>query len=458
MTPAPLNLTRAIGRLAAHGFDEPIPDAASKTVSAGFTDLVACILAGRNEPLVDIVKALELEREGDNGTASVLFTGARASSQAAALINGAAAHALDYDDVGLIAHPSTVLVPPLLAEGERLGCSGAALIRAYLVGYEAWAELSRRDPAPYHQKGWHPTSTLGMIGATAAVAALNGCDEKVAANAVAIAASLASGIAANFGTMTKPVHAGHAASSAVTATRLAIGGLTAAEDALEHPAGLLAALSPKGEVDLGPVPASFGKELAILEGGLSFKKYPICYATHRVIDVMLEMIRDNDLDASAVERVTAEIGPTQAAILRNGQPQTALEAKFSLQFAVASCLIARNVSLRELTDSFVARAEVQDVMRRVEVRIANTQCPVEPAFSYADRAWIRLRDGRTLDSGEIRFASGHAQRPLEPKAAREKFDDCCDATDFAFAGELWKKLSSLADLENARDLACSPNP
>jgi aconitate decarboxylase len=151
-------------------------------------------------------------------------------------VNGAAGHALDFDDVALGGHPSTVLVPAVMAEGERLDVSGEEALRAYLVGYEVWAELFRREPDAYHLKGWHPTAVLGTVGATAAVAYLNKLPVDQCRHAIALSASLACGLVANFGTMTKPLHAGRAAAAAIDAVRFAASGLTAAPDAIEHQA------------------------------------------------------------------------------------------------------------------------------------------------------------------------------------------------------------------------------
>ncbi len=261
------------------------------------------------------------------------------------MINGTAGHALDYDDVALAGHPSTVLVPALLAEGEAIGASGADLLRAYLVGYEVWAELIGRDADSHHIKGWHPTAVFGTVGAAAAIAALRRLSIEVCRNAISLSASMAGGLVANFGTMTKPLHAGRAASSAIEAVRLAMGGMTAAPDAIEHDAGFLKAISPKGQVDLERPSDGLGRSLRILESGLSVKKYPICYATHRVIDAVIDLARKHDLRPDNVESVEASIGVAQASMLRNHTPVTGLEAKFSLEFAVASALVARAVGL-----------------------------------------------------------------------------------------------------------------
>ncbi len=446
------DLTTALARFASTPPFASVPEPAAAIIRSGFIDTSATMIAGQSEPVVKIVRAHLGSRIGSTGEAAVVFGAARASAADAALINGTAAHALDYDDVALGGHPSTVLVPAVLAEGEAVGATGADLMRAYLVGYEVWAELIGRDADPHHEKGWHPTAVFGTVAAAAAAAALHRLPLETARHAIALSASMAGGVVSNFGTMTKPFHAGRAASAGIDAVRLAMLGMTASPDAIEHPAGFLSAISPKGRLDLERSAAQFGRTLRILDAGLSIKKYPICYATHRVIDGTLDAVRRENLRPEQVERVHAEIGRTQAKMLRNHTPQTGLEAKFSLEFAVASSLIAREVGLAQLTDDFVRRPDVQATMRKVSASTVDTTCPIEPAFSFADRVHIRLTDGRELDTGEIRFARGNAKLPLTDADLKAKFMDCAAAAGSGGGERLYAQLAALESLHEARSL------
>jgi aconitate decarboxylase len=340
----------------------------------------------------------------------------------------------------------------VLAEGERLDVSGEQALLAYLVGYEVWAELAAHEPDAYHLKGWHPTSVLGTVGAAAAVAYLHKLSSEQCRNALALAASMAGGLVANFGTMTKPLHAGRAAACAIDAVRLAAAGLTAAPDALEHHAGYLAALSPKGAASRDGVTASLGKELRVLDSGLSIKKYPMCYATHRVIDGMLDLVNAHDVKAADVAKVHATIGIAQASMLRNHSPQTGLEAKFSLEFAVASSLVARKVGLQQLNDEFVRQPEVREAMSKVDSSTVDTRCPVEPIFSLTDQVVVELKNGRKLDSGEIRFARGNAMLPLKDEELKAKFLDCCSTARGIDAEKLYGQLINLKGLKKLRQL------
>ncbi len=424
-----------------------LPARAVSIAQSGFIDTVGTMIAGRHEPVVGIVRRFVSERGASAAEASVLGSAERVSSADAALINGTAGHALDFDDVALGGHPSTVLVPTVLAEAQALGLGGAQALNAYLVGYEVWSELFRRETDAYHLKGWHPTAVLGTIGAAAAAAHLRGLSVAHCRNALALAGSFAAGLVANFGSMTKPLHAGRAAAAGIEAARLAQAGLTASADALEHHAGFLAALSPKGQADRESSLVRHQRTLAILDTGLSIKKYPICYATHRVIDAVIDLANAHDLKPNSVREVRAWIGMAQASMLRNHRPVTGLEAKFSLEFAIASALVARRVGLAELTDGFVNQPEVRALFESVKiVAVDGERCPHEPVFGLHDRVEIELNDGRVLDSGNLRFARGNAMLPLAPQDLHAKFMDCTREAEDIHADAVFQRLTHLPGL------------
>ncbi len=433
------------------GFDN-MPAAAAHIIRSGFIDTIATMLAGKDEPVTRLMTEHVRASRSPVAESSLLLGNERASARDAALVNGAAGHALDYDDVALSGHPSTVLVPAVLAEGEAIGASGADVMRAYLVGYEVWAELIGRDADSFHTKGWHPTGVFGTVAAAAAVAHLRRLNLETTRHGLAIAASMSAGLTANFGTMTKPYHAGRAAANGIESVRLAMAGMTASVDAFEHSGGFLVALSPKGSTDRTTPAVNLGKELAILEYGLSIKKYPMCYATHRVIDGVLDLVQAHDIKAADVERVEATIGVPQAGMLRNHAPVTGLEAKFSLEFGVASSLVARKVGLTELTDEFVNRPQVREAMTRLSISTVDTRCPLEAGFAMNDRVVVRMKDGRKLDSGDIRFARGNAKVPMRDDDLRAKFMDCSRGVQHLDPVELFERLARLESVANVTDL------
>ena len=431
-----------------------VPQEAQLRAMTGFVDTVGTMIAGGNEPVVGVV----LQWLGSGSTvqgparSSILFGSELASAEVAAWVNGTAAHALDFDDVALGGHPSTVLVPTVLAEAQRLDRSGKDALSAYLVGYEIWSDLVARERGSHHLKGWHPTAVFGVIGAAAASAYLNRDPVGVCQMGLAIAGSFAAGLVANFGTMTKPFHAGMAASHGISAMRLARLGMTGTPDALEHHAGFLKAISEHNEVDRFSPADNLASPWKILHAGLSIKRYPLCYATHRVIDGVLALRQQHQLKPDEVESVEAIIGVAQASMLRNHQPRTGLEAKFSLQFAVASALVEGAVGLGQLTDQVVAKPEVREQFAKLKIAINEQNCPIEPAFSYADRVRLQLRNGSILDSGDIRFAKGNAMNPLSIEELEGKFLECASRHQGVDAQQLFARLVNLSKLRSIHEL------
>lgn len=450
-------LTKALAAFVAaptFGGQETAAYAVAKT---GFIDTIATMMAGHREPVVDIVRQFFADAPTP-AQSPVPFLGTMHPAAQAAFINAVAGHALDYDDVAISGHPSTVLVPAILAEAYRLNCSGLEAVRAYVVGYEVWAELVSREPEQYHLKGWHPTGVFGAVGAAAAVAYLHKLSEDDTRQALAISASLASGLVANFGTMTKPFHAGRAAAHGIEAVKLSMLGLTSAPDVFEHPAGYLFALSLSGRADLNRPAETLGKTLRILDSGLSIKRYPVCYSSHRTIDGVLDIVERENLKPVDIAAVHVTMGPAQASMLRNKHPMTGLEAKFSAQFAVASAIVARQVGLTQLTDAFATRADVSGLYGKVTVTTIDTVCPLEPAFAFTDRVVIETTTGQKFDSGEIRFPLGNAKNPIDAVGLQAKFMDCIatgKAQNPAMQGTdsgLYDRLAALEKLPSIQHL------
>ena len=445
-------LTQELGQFIADLSPNRLPDEAVRVARMGFIDCIGTMIAGRREDCVRIMT--EVLGPAD-GPATLTFGRRKATAPEAAWINGTAAHALDYDDVGLRGHPSTVLVPAILAEAEALGSSGADMITAYIAGYEVWAELFRRDSGLLHAKGWHPTGLYGAVGAAAACAKLRKLDAEKSAIAIALGGSQAGGLMSNFGTMTKPFHAGKAAHAGIMAARLAEAGFTANTDALEHPQGFLHAISPTGTEDRTSE-AKAGSEWAILSQGLGIKKYPTCYCTHRAIDCMLDLVANSPIQVGDVAKITVNISDYFATVLRNHQPDTGLAAKFSMEFAMASGIVAKRVGLRELTDDFVQRPDIQALMRKVAI-VTTTEYGAEtPGAAAADQVSVQLSDGRTIAGEPVARATGHAQRPLTEAQLYDKFADCLDVGGSDIPADvLFQRLSAIQSI-SARALTALP--
>jgi aconitate decarboxylase len=415
------SLTQGLGRFVAAPPFERVPDDVGELLRNAFIDTVACMFSGRHEAVTQAALTLARQRGGSRD-ARVLLGGERLGVMDAAFVNAVSAHALDYDDMALNGHPSVVLVPALLACGEWGRVADGALARAYLVGYEVWAELVGREPDSLHNKGWHPTSVLGTIAVAAAIAHLEGLSAEAASHALGIAASMSSGLMGNFGSMTKPLHAGWAASHGVEAARLAGLGVTASANVLESPTGLLAALSPQGHADRSNWEEP--NDLRIRQSGLSIKKYPVCYAAHRVIDGVVDLKKKHNFYPEKIQSLVPTLSDVTARVLHAQRPATALEAKFSIEFACAMAALEGAVGLPEVTDEQVLRADVRGLMGKVNKRTVAPGCPIEAGFALHDQVQIELEDGTVLDSGPIRFARGHARLPLPRDEIVAKWQGC----------------------------------
>ena len=428
---------------------EQLPPSTLPLVRNAFTDTVGVIMVGITEPVVDIVRRTLVET-GGRREARMCLSAITVSAPDAALVGGAAGHALDYDDHSLTGHPSTVLVPAILAEGEQLGSSGRELVTAYVAGYEVWAELIRRDTS-HHKKGWHPTAVFGVVAAAAAAAVLHRLPAERASTALAIAASHAGGLAPNFGTMTKPYHAGLAARNGLSSTRLAAAGLTAGRDTLENAQGFLNAFSPSSADLTSPV--KVGVEWYLPWQSLCVKKYASCYFTHRSFDTAVKMLAGRNFGPNDITGIEVTMGRGQVVVLANHKPQTGLEAKFSEQFAMAAAVILGRMSVGVFTDETVLRQDVQAFFPKVKLIAVDEYDTRDPAHSPTERVVIRLRNGVVLDSGEIARIRGHAYDPMGPEELWTKFVECTAKTHAeAEARALFEQLQKVDTLRSVRDL------
>jgi 2-methylcitrate dehydratase PrpD len=442
-------VTESVARFACTLDLHTAPEAVFDRARRAVLDTVGVAVAGGREPSFSILAATL--GDGTAGEATVLPTRARMAAAQAAFLNGTAGHALDYDDVidEIKGHPSVVLVPALLALAEANARSGRELLEAYVVGLEVACALARGLPVEAHyRRGWHATATVGVLGATAGAGRLLGLDESRVRHALGIAASMASGSRQNFGTMTKPLHAGLAARDAVIAAQLAANGFTADQDQLEGPLGFLHMYGV--EPDPEAVLAALAGPRVLFDHGLNVKKYPCCYNTHRLADAALAL-HARGLDASRVqvqvEAVSATVEPGGQQAVIHHRPRTGLEGKFSSEYVLAACLLDGRVGLSSFTDAAVGRAEAQDLLRRVT--ISESATPPWGAASY-DHAYaaveVRLADGRVV-RGRCDVPRGDARAPLSQADLEAKFRDC-----LAFAASDWDADALLERLWRLDDL------
>jgi len=437
----------ALGRLAAFATAARPPGDARARAARAVLDTVGVTLAGASEPASRIVQGV-VATEG-SGACAIFGRPGRASAAGAALANGTAAHALDYDDMCFVslAHPSAPLVPAALAAAELAGPSGAAVLDAYVVGFEIEARLGALMNPRHYQRGWHCTSTLGTIGAAAAVSRLLTLDAEATGHALAIAASEASGLKENFGTMVKPLHAGLAARNGVLAALLARGGMTASGQAIEGPQGFLHAMDSESAA-LGDALADLGARWEILDTGITVKLYPSCAGTHPSLDATLDLRREAGITADDVERVDIDVDSITPTVLIYDRPSSGLEGKFSMAFCAAAALVHGHVGIGTFEDAALRDARVAALMPRVTMKVDPSLDGVAPPLTQA-RVAITLKDGRVL-SRQASGARGYPANPASDAELETKFLACARrALPDDAAG---RALSLLREIERLDDL------
>jgi 2-methylcitrate dehydratase PrpD len=389
------------------------PDTARAAAARAVLDTVGVALAGSVEPAAQIVQRV-LAEEG-RGPFTVFGCAVGLSAPNAALANGTAAHALDFDDMCFVslAHPSAPLVAAAFAAAEQTGASGRSLLDAYVVGFEIESLLGRALNPRHYQRGWHCTSTIGTLGAAAAVARLLGLDGARAGHALAIAASEACGLKENFGTMVKPLHAGLAARSGVLAARLAMAGMTASAAAIAGPQGYLAAMDAEW-----PTLASFlvdlGAHWEIVDSGITVKLYPSCAGTHPALDAILDLKRREGFEAGDVASIIVGVDGITPTVLIYDHPASGLEAKFSMPFCVAAAIVHGHVGVDTFDAAALADTRIAEVQSRVVMEVDPTLDPSSAALTQA-RVRVRLTDGREL----VRSANGARGYPERPATGEE---------------------------------------
>jgi 2-methylcitrate dehydratase PrpD len=397
------------------------PDDAIAQVRRAALDTLGVTLAGADEPPARAVRAVA-RAEGGIPLCTVLGTTLRTAPGWAALANGAAGHAHDFDDTNftLMGHPSVPLLSTALACAEAEMADGAAVVLAYVLGFEVDAAVGAVVNPAHYTRGWHATASIGTLGCAAAAARLLGLDVVQTRHALGIAASLASGLKENFGSMTKPYHAGHAARSGVLAAQLAREGLTASDTALDGRQGYAAAFGG-GALSEGALDG-LGRRWQLTESGIAVKPYPSCALTHAAIDALLALRAEHGLRAAQV--ATVEVGVNRVApdVLRYGAPATGLEGKFSMPYCAAVALAEGAVGLESFEDAAVRKPVVRDLVGRVRM-VVDPDLPDEREQHAWSRVTVRLTDGRTL-AAPPRGASGHPDRPLTDAELRAKFLGC----------------------------------
>jgi 2-methylcitrate dehydratase PrpD len=366
------------------------------------------------------------------GKSSVIGTGIKLPPRFATFANGISIHADDFDDTqlsaakdrvyGLLTHPTVPVLPPGFALCEAGGHTGKDLLQAYLVGVEVECKIAEAISPRHYNDGFHTTGTIGSFGSAAACAKLHGLDVKKTTYALGIAASEAAGLRDNFGTMTKPFHAGHAGENGTVAADLAALGWTAADNILEAPLGFFQAAG--GGFDPNSIVDRLGKPWTFATPGVSIKPFPCGSLTHPAMGEMLDLIRKNDIKPDQVEKVDVGGNHSMVTTLLHHDPTTGLQAKFSMEFSMAILILRRKAGLGEFTDSVVQRPDVQAMIRRVNFYVdpAAERAGLDKMTSIIK---VHLKDGRVI-SGEAQFAKGSPMNPMSYDEVADKLRGCAD--------------------------------
>lgn len=419
-------MSSAIERIAAWSRSGPgfAPLARTRARHA-IADTIGCMIAGADDQATQSVRAAFAASIGPSGAAAVIG-GGRASEAVAALVNGTAAHALDYDDNFRpgITHASAVLVPALLAVAHGRAANGRSFVDAYLVGLEAQAIVGRGINPAHYTLGWHATSTVGAIGPAAGTAWLMGLDAAGIARAMSVAASMAAGPKGQFGTPAKPLHAGLAARNAVDAAALAAAGMTGRLDILECPMGVAELFGDASAAGWAGI--AIAEPHVIESEGLIPKRHPCCGSTHYTVDAILGLKAEHGFTSGDVLAVETLVGIANARNLAYPDPEDEMQARFSMHYCVALALLQDRLSLADFTPEAVQRQAVRELLPRTVMR-AYDKSEEAAAGRLPHRVTVRLADGRTL-TVERSEAKGSIADPFDDMDRESKFLDCCAAT------------------------------
>lgn len=387
------------------------------------------------------------------GPATVIGTGLKVAPRFAAFANGVGIHADDYDDTqlavatdrvyGLLTHPTAPALPAALAMAEATGASGAHAMLAYHLGVEVECKISEAIAPRHYQTGFHSTATCGTFAAAAASARLLGLDVETTQRALAIAGSQSGGLRENFGTMTKPFHAGRSSESGVAAAQFAQMGWTATDKILEAPRGFFSAAG--GGFDANAIVNRLGKPWTFAEPGISIKPHPSGSLTHPGMTEMLRLLREHDIKPRDVVRVRVGTNHNMPNALIHHRPRNELQAKFSMEFCMAILLLEGRAGLNEFTDAVVLRPDVQQMIGKIDF-VVDDAAEAAGYHKMTTLIDIELADGRKV-SGRADFGKGSPAMPMTYNEVADKFRQNAEFAKFP-SREAEAVVAMVRDLES----------
>lgn len=449
-------LTKYVAEFIVNTKLEEIPANVNELAKKSILDGFGLALAGSVSAMGPIVRKY-LESLGcTGGGASIIGTGMKVPPRFAAFANGISIHADDYDDTqlsfakdriyGLLTHPTVPVLPPAFALCETMGKPGRDFLLAYQIGVEVECKIAEAISPRHYGDGFHSTGTIGPFGSVAACAKLRGLTVAQTQYALGIAATEGGGYRNNFGSMTKPFHAGHAAEAGPVAADLAALGWTASPAILESPLAFFQAAG--GGYDPSFIADKLGKPWTFERPGVSIKPHPSGSLGHPAAGALLQLIKDNDVKPGNVEQV--EIGGNHGmyTALFHHQPTNALQGKFSMEFVLAVLLLERKAGLGEFTDEVVKRPDVQAMIKRIRFYVdpASENAGFDKMTSIIK---LHLKNGKAL-TGRADFAKGSPANPMSYEEAADKFRGCAEFAKWP-AAKASEVILAVKSLEAAPD-------
>jgi 2-methylcitrate dehydratase PrpD len=408
--------------------DSP-PTAVKKKAVDHIIDGTAVMLAGSRTECVKKLGTF-IREKGSSPSSTLVGFDFKSCPSDAALVNGTSGHADDYDDTqlssspdriyGLLTHPTVPVLASALAIGETMDCSGSELLEAFTVGFEVECKIAEAIKPEHYIRGFHTTGTIGAFGAVATSSRLLGLDEEELRCALGITASMSSGIRVNFGTMTKPFHAGMAASNGVVACMLAKKGYKADRESLDGRWGFMNVLG--NGADPEKLICKLGNPYTLLDPGASIKMYPCGSLGQPSMDTLLEIVTEDDLMPKDVREIRLRAGSNILEPLRYTNPVNELQAKFSLQFGLASILMKRRAGLSEYTTEVVNSKDMKELMAKVKTHLDSEVASMgkEKMRSIVE---VELHGGRVIQR-VADTARGTPEKPLTKGDLDAKFREC----------------------------------
>jgi len=444
-----MDATARIARFVVETEFQKIPSEAIKMAKTALLDCLGVALAGSKESSARICAEIA-RQEHAREESSVIGQGFRSSAMQAAFANGTAAHALDFDhSFTLMGQPTAPIIPAIISLGESLGSSGRRCLEAYVAGFETITKLvmSLRQRS---EDGWHPPSSFGSFGAGVACAKLQGLNQTQVETTLGTAASMASGLVCNFGTMSKPLHVGLGARNGVVAAKLAQSGFTANKQAIEAGLGFYEVFYPGAEPDKRPL-EELGTVYELINSGIRIKPYPCGGLTHPAIDGVLEFKTKNGITAEMVESIDVGVARHTFERIVFRVPENGLQGKFSMPYLLARAIIDGRLFLDAFTDSAVRDENVLRLAERVQMHLDPDLQPTALG-SRPCKVTIRLRDGQSF-SRQIDYAKGSREAPMTVEELKEKFVSCArQELDDSSIERIIEDVEHLETLQDIRPL------